>query len=359
MTRELIMQTDDLTPEVKWLNKMFGTSPETAVIQVTTLLGAVMLRRTDHTQWRETVVPAVGLVQGDICVDAANLANALKQLSGTIAITIGDERLVLSDSERTVKLRAATAFDYPNWPTFEANDDRTAIGAIQFARVLTSVGHDETLPQLSVVAFDKGAMVTTDRFRLTKIGYGAKGFVGQVPLAAMQAFAKADGVVWVESGAVNTPGFQSGGDDAWVRLVSNNRTVTAATADTTFPKWRQLIPAEASYGVSLRRDDLLKAVAGEETALTITGDEDTLLVTTTSGDDMEVEQKLRLDGVQAYDTANGSITVRLRSKYVKEALNAIGSPMVLLTATAPDKPVMFQDIAQNDLHLIMPVRQAV
>lgn len=362
MTLALTTSDEALTPEVKWLNQMFGTSPETAVIQVTTLLGAIMLRRTDHTQWRQVMVPANGAVQGSICVDADNLDRALKTLTGTITVNLDDERLVLADAERTVKLRAATAFDYPTWPTFEpSEDERTPIGAIQFGRVLTSVGHDETMPQLSVVAFDKGSMVTTDRHRLTKVEYGKKGFVGQVPLAAMKAFAKADGVVWVESGAVNTPGFESGGDGPWVQLTSGNRVVLTATADTTFPKWRQLIPAEAPVSVVLRRDDLAKAVGGEEMELTIVAPEgdttDGSLRVTTIADGMEVEQKMWLEGVQRFD-ADSPLTVRLRSRYVKEALRAIGSGLVLLTATASDKPVMFQDIAKNDLHLIMPVRSA-
>lgn len=354
----LTLTTDDeaLTPEVKWLNQMFGTSPETAVIQVTTLLGAIMLRRTDGTQWRQVMVPANGAVQGTVCVDADNLDRALKTLKGTITVTLDDERLVLADGERTVKLRAATTLEYPAWPTFEPSDDeRTAVGAVQFGRVLTSVGHDETMPQLSVVAFDKGAMVTTDRHRLTKVECGKKGFVGQVPVEAMKAFAKANGVVWVQSGTVTD------NDGLWVQLTSGNRSVTTLTADTTFPRWRQLIPTDAPISVVLSRDELFKAVGGDEMELTIVAPQgdttDGQLRVTTIADGMEVEQRLWLEGVQRFD-ADSPLTVKLRSRYVKEALRAIGSGLVLLTATASNKPVMFQDIAKNDLHLIMPVRSA-
>lgn len=354
----LTIQHDALSAEVAWLNKMFGTSPETAVIKVTTLLGAILLQRTDHDQWRTTTLQAQGIEQRTVCVDSAKLAAALKPLTGTITISIFDEQLVLEDAERTVKLRAAT-LDYPAWPVFESSDDRTAIGAIQVGRVLTSVGHDPALPQLQVVAFDKGQMVTTDRSRLTKVEYSEDGgFVGQVPFEAVKAFASTNGVVWVESGKVGTPGFAK---DMWVKLSAGGRVVVSATADTTFPNWRQLIPADAPVAVAFRRDELFKAVAGEEMTLTVTPPsdyDDGYLSVSSATDGMEVVQRVGLEGVTRFDV-DGSLSVTLKTKYVKECLKAIGSGLMLLTATASDRPVMFQDIAKNDLHLVMPVKQAV
>lgn len=349
LPRELKVNVDKLAAEVAWLAKMPTTVPATAVIQVTSLLSALMLRRTCFERYQETVVPAEGAAQASILVDAGKLATALKAVSGTITITIGDGVLGIRDGERTVRLKTADdAVDFPKWPQFEGLG-KSAVNSREMVQVLTSAGRDETLPNLMTVAFDDGTMVATDQYRLSAITYSPTGFVGTVPTSVLKPFAKADTTVFVEAGTV------PGDPDSWVELRSGRRTVTAPMPQVEFPKWRRLVPVDAPLQVMVPKDALLKAVgASNDVDLIVEGETMTVLTAT---DDIETEQQIKLFQT-VRNELDGPLRVNVRSKYIKDALRALNSGLVLFEASAERKPVMFRDIQQKDLHLIMPQRTA-
>lgn len=348
LPRELKVNADKLATEVAWLAKMPTTQPVTAIIQVTSLLSAVMLRRTCFEQYQESVVPAKGIDQGSVLVDAEKLAAALKSVSGEVVITISGDTLRINDGERIVRLKTAdSAIDFPPWPRFEGQG-KVAVNSREMVQVLTSAGADEAYPQLMTVAFDDGTMITTDRFRLSAVTYSPTGFVGIVPVSVLKPFVKADTVVFVEAGTV------PGDPDKWLELRSGMRTVTAPIPDAEFPRWRQLVPEDAPLRVLLPREALLRAISGEE--ITIAVDGETVSVYS-STDDIETEQTLQVFRTVRNDLA-GPFRVSIRSKYAKDALRALNSGLVLFEATTPIKPVVFRDISEKELHLIMPTRQA-
>lgn len=351
MTKELKVDADKLTVEVAWLNRMPSVLPETAVIQVTALLSAVLLRKTCFDQYREVVMPVEGAAQATIVVDASKLLAALKTVSGKVTITVGDDDLAIKSSDRTVRLKVADkAVEFPQWPQFEGQG-KAVVSSREMAQVLTSVGTDETMPQLMVVAFDNGTMISTDRFRLSAVTYDPTGFTGRVASSVLHAFTKTDSVVFIEAGSAS--GVNWGGDE-WVELRSGMRTVTAPMPDTEFPKWKQLIPEDPPLRVAVQRGELLDAVTGEEITLVIDGE----VMTVTSEDDgIETEQRIKLYQTVRNDL-DGPFTVTLRSKYVTECLRGIGSGLVLIEASESVKPVVFQDVSESDVHLIMPVRRA-
>lgn len=346
MSRELKVDTGKLAAEVAWLNRMSTTTPETAVIQVTSLLGAVLLRRTCFDQYRESMLPCEGVGQETILVDATKLAAALKTVSSPITITIDDGKLGIQDSDRIVRLTAAEV-EFPKWPRFEGSGMET-VSSRELAHVLTSVGTDDTFPQLTVVTFDDGTMVTTDRFRLSAIAYAPSGFTGKVPAALLRAFTKTDTAVFIEAGTC------AGETAQWVQLRAGARAVTAAMPDTEFPQWRNLIPSKPPLQVALPRADLLRAATGDEITLTI--DNEALTVTSES-DGVATEQRIKLYKT-VRNTLTGPFTVSIRAGYVAECLREIASSLVLLSGTAPDKPVMFQNVGGSDTHLVMPVKPA-
>lgn len=348
MSKELKINDDALSAEVGWLTKMpSGPAPACAVIQVTSFLSALMLRRTDLNQYRESVLPAEGVGQASVCVDALKLAEGLRAVSGPLVITVGDDTLTIKSSKLTVRIKGADV-EFPKWPQFVSSADQNVVGARQIARVLTSVGTDETLPGLMAVAFDDGVMVSTDRLRLSKITYDGEGFTGLVPAAGLRAFARADGIVYVEPGSWP----EQGGAKQWVELSSAGRTLTMPMADAEFPRWQRLIPLDAPIRVAVRRDDLLNAAGGDQVQLTVSGETMTVV---SHSDGVEIEREIDL--VQTLrNTNDGPFTVTMRSRFVNEALRGVSSGLVLLELTAPDKPVVIQDISEEALHLVMPIR---
>ena len=171
MSNELQVRKEALKSEVTWMAKMATDTPEASVIQVTALLGALALRRVNGEHCQETVLPVTGTAKASISVDAAKLATALRTVDGTLNIAIDNDQLVIKSSQRTVRLKASEVV-LPKWPRFVASSPRATLTASQLARVLTSVGTDDTLPSFTRVAFSKGLMIATDRFRMSLIKYG-------------------------------------------------------------------------------------------------------------------------------------------------------------------------------------------
>lgn len=350
MNRSMTLPARTLADETAWMAKLrpgSGFNPSTKTVQITALLGALQLRRTDFEQYRETVIPAEGAGQFDAIVDAAKLAELLKPMNGSVAIDFNG-KLTVAVNGTAAALRSSEASEFPGWPVFTPVDEPAIISAAQAARVLTSVGTDATLPVLTVVAFDKGAMVTTDRFRLTRITYDEDStFTTLVPGDVLRAFASGNDILTVQPGVGEKK-------EPLVQLTSGGRSIVAPVPDVEFPKWRQLVPEQTPVGAMVRRDDLAAAVArGERTTLTLR-DDDTMLVCVDGGEDSDFEISTEVKT----EMASGDLpfTVTMLSKYVTEAMRAMGSGAVLIGATTPVKPVVFRDASGAVMHLIMPIR---
>ena len=346
MTKELMIDAEEFAKEIAWLNKMPTVQPESAVIQITALVGAMILRRVSDDQYRESVMTIEGGDQSSILVSTDKLLAVLKPITGYATLVISDGTLSIESGERKTALKSADGVvNFPQWPEFSGKG-KEVLTSREIAQVLTSVSADETLPALETVAFENGMMVSTDRHRLTRITYDANGFTGQIPSTALRAFAKADSAVFVESGT-------SGGKD-WVQLRLNRRSVTTPMADVGFPNWKKLIPEDQPLQVAVPRDDLIKAVSGDSVTFTVDGDS---IMVVSESEGTRTEQKVKLF-LTARNELDSPISVTISSKYVRDSLRGLNPGLVLFCATAEDKPVVFQDISEKEIHLMMPIRRA-
>lgn len=351
MNRSLTVSTEMLAAEATWIGRLkppagaFNSAP--SAVEVTTLLGAVQLRRTDFEQYREAVIPAEGAGQATITVNAAKLAAQLRKATGPAVVEITDGWLEIVMPSHTVRLRDIKA-ELPDWPQFKGAGEPAVVGARQLARVLTSVETSVDLPMLTVVSFDKGQMIATDRYRLTRIVYGKSGFNALVSGAVLQAFADDDNVVTIELGSlVDSP------KTSMVQVSSGGRSIIAPTSDQTFPKWRQLIPDEWAVTIMAPREQLLAAVQAESVSFAI-NDDGTLQIRSSDGEDLEIIRDL---GVTVLHGSRSEFVVKLRTKYLTEALRAVPGGQVRMSVNGPEKPVLVQDVSDGgDMHLVMPIR---
>jgi DNA polymerase III sliding clamp (beta) subunit (PCNA family) len=355
----LTVDARELAGELAWIAKHSGpsrgASPALSAVHVSALVGALQLRRTDYAVFAESSVYADGGGQAAILVDPAKLGKVLKGERGDAALTLGDTELAVTLGGRTVKLRAAAALDdYPQWPVFVEGDTGAAIlSTEEVARSLTSAGEDSTLPQLTGVRFEDCAMVSTDRFRLTRINYNGCGkpMAALVPAAALRAFTRGDELVTVEHGSL------AGSADV-VHIFSGQRSIIAGVLNHEFPKWRQLLPdtEAATVHVVLQRDNLLTAIAGTDDGhhitLTVTA-EGIKVVDADRDGDMRGEQQVPLVGVMRGDGL--PFTVRLSAKLLKECLKGT-SAVLHFEATTPHKAVLLRALTDNELHMIMPLK---
>ena len=347
MAKLLRVDADQLTKEVSWLSKMPTVEPTSAVVQITAVISALIVRRVSDDQYRESMVSAVGGDQVSITVAASKLLDALKSLEGLLTITINDEDLTMESSERKVTIRSASSsVDFPEWPQFTGQ----GFGVLMpdnLTQVLTSVGTDDNLPVLKNVAFDNGTMVSTDRHRLSRVTYDKAGFTGQVSSASLRAFATAGTAVFVEAGTVkNRP---------WVQLRSSGRSCTSPMVDVDFPNWRKLIPEDQPLKVAFDREQMLKAISGTTTTLTVGGDS-IIVVGENEDSDIQTEQKVSL-----YQTVQNEFTepvsVSISTKFLADCLRGLSSKVAVLGITSPTSPVVISDLT-DALHLVMPVKKA-
>ena len=347
VSKSLRIAADQFAKEVSWLNKMPTVEPTSAVIRITAVIGAVIVRRASDDQYRESIVPAVGGDQVSITVAASKLLDALKSLEGELIITINDEDLTMESPERKVTIRSASsAVEFPEWPQFEGKGAAVLMPG-NLNRVLTSVGTDDNIPVLKNIAFDNGTMVSTDRHRLSRVIYDKSGFTGQVNSAALRAFAKTDTAVFVEAGTVK--------DRPWVQLRSSSRSCTSPMADADFPNWRKLIPEDQPLQVAFDREQMLKAISGTITTLTVGGDS-IVVVGENADTDVQTEQKVNLYQI-VQNEFDEPVSVSISTKFLADCLRGLGSKLAILGITSPTSPVVISDLT-DALHLVMPVKKA-
>jgi DNA polymerase III sliding clamp (beta) subunit (PCNA family) len=343
--------------EATWIAKAFPKSgmPIFAAVQVAVDDGALTLRRSNLDAFATTTLPGTGGTAAVMLVDAGQLAAALKGGGGDVKVDFAEDRLRLAVNGRILSLPLLDTGDndFPAWPQFTPVGDGVILRSSQLARALTSVSDDDNLPQLGVVKFENGMMVSTDRFRLTRIRYDDAGFTTQIRAQVLRPFAGGgDGeLLRVEHGV-------GVGDKPpqMVRLSDwgYGRVITAPVPDTDFPKYAALIPDPDTTPIAilLRRRDLLEAVDGENADLIIAEDGQITVRSTELRGGIEVEQNV---GVLRVIRGDGlPLRVRLNSRRLVDCLKGIAAGAVVLLASTPDKPVLV--MFSEDLHLLMPIR---
>jgi DNA polymerase III sliding clamp (beta) subunit (PCNA family) len=374
MNNTLTVDGRELTQELAWISRAMRAKqyiPALSAVHVSAVVGALQLRRSDYELWAETSVYADGGGQASILVDLAKLSSVLKGERGDVDISINatdpDKKgnptasLTVTAGGRTVKLRsAANLQDYPDWPVFVSDDTGAAIlSTTEITRALTSVSEDGTRPSLTGVSFQNKVMVSTDKFRLTRVTYAhcGKPMIALVPAGALRSFSRGDELVTVDRG--NLAGItQEGVEGSMVHISAGQRSIIARVLDGDFPKWEQLIPTseDAQVRVVIRRDELLAAIGADDhqITLTITDDGALQVVDRDRDGDTEVAQQLRVHSIQCADGL--PFTVRFSAKNLRGCLRSVGTGVVHFEATTSHKPVIVRALGDAELHLIMPIK---
>lgn len=363
MSDTIKIDAAELAREAAWINKGKGAAryvPILQTAQVSTSSEGLRIRRSDYSVWREATVPADGSRDGAVVqVNLAQLAALTKGGKGDAFVTVADTGVTVTNGARTVTLPSAGEVDdFPQWPVFTPGDEPAVMDAATLKRGLTSVGRDDTLPMLTGVRFEDGEMVTTDRFRMSRITYAESGFTALVPREVLDLFTAGKDQVTVEHG--NT-GVLVHNSTEWVRVSAGNRSAIAPVVDAEFPKYRQLI-AGADEGATVfaqfRRTDLLAAfdTRAHQVRLHLRGD-GTMQVSTgpaTGGDGVARVEQTIAASVSSHDEYLLPFLIAANPAYLASILKGIASDIVEFTASKPARPMVFK--AGADYHLLMPVR---
>lgn len=350
--KTVTVNAEDLIREVKWMSRLKdAASPASSTMQVRILLGALQLRRTDLDQYRESLITGRGADQSCIEVDTGLVMEVMK-LHGkrdVASVSIDEDRLVIQVGGQIIRVKGLGPSEFPEWPVFTRDKERmSAVSAKKLTHAMTSLASDDTLPILTNVSFDNGAMYTTDRFRMTRVIYDTGGFTALVPSVALRAFSSGSGMAIVTTGT-GAVGNQT--DIPMVRVSSGGRSVVVRIPDGDFPNVERLIPESPAVKVMLHRDALLAAASGDRTVLKLDGTTLTAIGSDQKGD-VEIEKSVQVTPIGE----SGPFTATLMTKYLTDCLKAMNSGTVLFEATEPDKPLAFSDVDQATMHLVMPIR---
>lgn len=355
-----------LAADVAWIAKgrRRPAVPVLGTAQVRITGTGLSLRYTDFDWFREVIVESGDGFDSDVAVQVspAALAGLLKGCRGDAAVTVSDAGVSVSIGSRTLNApKAAEVEDFPEWPVFESQAEPAVLEAAIIKRGMTSVGTDDTLPMLTHVYFDHGALVTTDRFRLSVIRYAADGFTAMVPAGVLKAFTVGvKGDVIVEHGKLASMA-NPAVDEMRVRVSAGSRSVLQRVGDHEFPKYQRLLDIAADnatvYG-TVDKDQLLAAMGN------VGNSDDVQLEWRTDGT-MLVQMRDRWGGVLSEDTigvatsanSGGPLVARYRAAYLESILKGIAAKGITMTAQSATRPMTAKG-SENDYHLLMPIRIA-
>jgi DNA polymerase III sliding clamp (beta) subunit (PCNA family) len=218
---------------------------------------------TDGAIWASYRIESAPMTAAGSCALPASLLATVAHTTGTITIRpVGDDQVSFTSASGTITLRVAPGDDRLRVPEFYDDAPTWPVDPAHIRALLPAVSDDLSRPILNCVAFQDGAMVATDSYRLHFIDTGVPAYPTGLCAHGTGLPVPKDGLRWVakESGPVTLSATSNG---RHVQLTGGAQTWIVATeqGSTGFPDWRRLIKQSASPNhLVVDRSELLAAV---------------------------------------------------------------------------------------------------
>lgn len=299
--------------------------------------------------------------EGSITVPARLMQEYIASLpSGVLNLELEDTKLHISTQQYQSTINGVVADEFPSFPELTETTQwaipvRECKKALQ--QVVFAASNDESRPVLTgVFLHTTGGVLfvaATDSYRLAEKGLmkTSQDISLLVPADAMQELLRIlpDTVdtVTVIADAQQVL-FRAGDIELVTRLI-----------DATYPDYKKLIPNSFSTSATLPRDELISitkvsSLFARESAgsITLRVDDVDSVVSIDS-----IASQLGENSSKASATIEGSGSVTLNSRYLLDALNAIGSKEVTIAFNGKLEPFVItsQEVA-NQTYLVMPLK---
>lgn len=299
--------------------------------------------------------------EGSITVPARLMQDFVSSLpAGVITLDLDDYKLNMATDQYQSVINGVSAEEFPVMPAI-SNGKAWTVSGPQFKKSLQQVvmaaSSDEARPVLTGVLLhvvdDKIYMAATDSYRLAEKQLEVNGEAVEmlVPVSAMQDLLRLvgdfDGDVSITSDEQQVL-FQVGDVELVARLIEGK-----------YPDYRKLIPASFATTATLKRADLLNvtkvsSLFARESAgsITINVDESAQHISIRS-----IASQLGENTATAEAKVTGSGTITLNSRYLLDALHALGGDEVVFSFNGKLEPTVIRDPAASDYtHIIMPLK---
>lgn len=308
-------------------------------------------------------LPVSNFKDGVITVPAKLLAEFVSNLpkGQTIKITEKDNRVTIASGKYKSTINGSPADDFPELP--EINEENAVIfkmGIDEFktgiSEVIIASSNDLTRPALTGIYFNTSdktlAIAATDGYRLAekKLIKNVQSEIGAiVPTTTLQEVLRAisDDMEEIEISF----------NDDLVRFRLGEIEVVSKLIDASFPDYRRLIPKDNSIKLELNRSELVRTTKlAALFARTVNGS----IVCEAKKPDIfsvkSVASELGENDSVIEATVEEEGKVALSSRFLMDALNALGSETITFEFSPNITPVVLHNKKNDDYtHIIMPL----
>lgn len=324
--------------------------------------GAINLSATDLYQSVTADTDGTVKDQGSIAVDARQLLDRVKVLTGEISFAVNGNALTLKSGSRRFTLQTIPGEEMPKLPDHEGATDLLAIGgealASLIARVQFAISTDETRLHLNSLLLeqdgDKLTAAATDGHRLSVAAiqrdYTAAAFKILLPLKGVLQLKRlcegADEVTLRQTGLTL---FVEAGGYSW----------SCKLSDSAFPPYRDVIPTNLTGHATIDRLSLLSALK----AVSVAASDRTGGVKLSFGGEAIKLSSESPEGGESMDEISCEYSgpggdVGVNARYLIEALGAMESERVVIGSAGELDPLTIK--AEGDesgsVAVVMPCR---
>ena len=363
-------ERDVLADGVAWAARTLPSRPPVPVLAGLVLQAdadSLILSSFDYEVSTRVVVAADVQVAGTVVVPGRLLSDICRALpNAPVEVQLDGTRVRISCGRSSFAVPTMPVEDYPQLPTMPQQ-----VGAVPgdvFAGAITQVaiaaGKDDTLPMLTGMRMEiEGTQVTlaaTDRYRLAMREFTweplSKGLTAAVliPARTMADLAKALGA----DTAVHVALAEGGTGEGMIGFESAGRRTTTRLLDGEFPKYRGLLPSDASCIATVATAELIEAVrrvalVADRNApihLAFTNAEVTLRAG--AGDEANATETLGcvVDG--------DGLEIAFNPAFLLDGLSAVGEASTNFRFTESNKPAVLEGVESGSTYryLLMPIR---
>lgn len=299
--------------------------------------------------------------EGSITVPARLMQDFVSSLpSGVIDLKLDDYKLNISTDQYQSVINGVSADDFPVMPAISNGRSWKISGKVLktgLQQVVVAASSDEARPVLTGVylhSFEGDLyMVATDSYRLAekKLLKTKENIKLLVPATALQDLLR---ILGEDEGEVEVTH-----DDQQVLFKVGDIELVTRLIEGSYPDYRKLIPTKFASSATLKRADLLNitkvsSLFARESAgsVTINLDEAKGLVSIRS-----IASQLGENTSTANAKVKGDGTITLNSRYIMDALHALGGEDVAFSFNGKLEPTVLGDPQADDyLHIIMPLK---
>ena len=369
------VERDALADAVAWTAKSLPSRPSVPVLAGVVLRvrdGRLQVSGFDYEVSSQVTVDVQADADGAALVSGRLLAEITKALPAKpVDVAAVGSHVEITCGSARFTLPTMPVEDYPALP--EMPEMAGTIDAAAFAAAVSQVaiaaGRDDTLPMLTGVRIElEGstlALLATDRYRLAvrelewRPDAPDMTLSALVPARTLNDTAKTLGPL---GGSVTVALSRGGIGEGMIGFAGGTRRTTSRLLDGDFPKVRALLPdtynARAWVSVSALTEVVRRVglVAERSTPVRLSFSADGLIVEASGSEDAKASEALdcRYDGEP--------MTIAFNHQYLLDGLNALNSPIAVLSFTDPKKPAVMlpakddEEVIPGYQYLIMPVR---